>query len=238
MIIELENTKGIKLKTARTAIKEDISVIPKMQSLNVTANGTFVPGDRYCGIEKVNVNVINESDWRGEYAEGTIYKKGAIVSYNGSIYLCIKDNASQTPTYTTYWQKLNDNIKIEKYDGTVIISDASLYLSGTWAIDTDKLHSLLTSRYDGGLVSQLVNFSAGVKGSDDGVMYYTAMTFNFNQKILLYSGATYENGYNTETGWSEYPDTTNGATINFDGEQNVSTDFYILFTSIATKESD
>lgn len=53
--------------------------------------------------------VAGESSWCGEYVDGTIYKTGAIVSYEGNIYICIKDlDDMQDPTFTEYWQMLNE----------------------------------------------------------------------------------------------------------------------------------
>lgn len=53
--------------------------------------------------------VEGESSWCGEYIDGTGYKKGAIVSYNGNVYLCIKDlDDMQDPTNAEYWEMLNE----------------------------------------------------------------------------------------------------------------------------------
>lgn len=50
------------------------------------------------------------SGWCGGYVAGTPYEKGAIVAYNGNIYLCIKDlDGMQNPTFTEYWEKINEN---------------------------------------------------------------------------------------------------------------------------------
>lgn len=128
----------------------------------------------------------------------------------------------------------------EKYDGTVVIT--SNKLSGTWLIDSAKLYNLLLENRDN--VSQSLNFSAGVKGSDAGLIYYDTMTFNFGTKALQYSGDSGTNSFSNYNysaygdGWKEYPDGDNGATINFNEEQAVSGNFYALFTSIATKESE
>ena len=49
------------------------------------------------------------NQWLGEYVDGTGYRKDAIVSYEGNIYICIKDlDDMQDPTNTEYWQMLND----------------------------------------------------------------------------------------------------------------------------------
>ena len=58
--------------------------------------------------EILSINA-GESSWCGEYIDGTIYKTGAIVSYEGNIYICIKDlDEMQDPTNTEYWKKLNE----------------------------------------------------------------------------------------------------------------------------------
>ena len=81
------------------------------------------------------VNVPNESSWCGEYAEGTVYKTGAIVSYEGNVYLCIKDlDEMQDPTNTEYWEMLN-----EESGGTVeVIPDGYIKPSGTIDITENK----------------------------------------------------------------------------------------------------
>lgn len=91
----------------------------------------------YDGMVKViaTVNVPNESSWCGEYAEGTVYKTGAIVSYEGNVYLCIKDlDEMQDPTNTEYWEMLN-----EESGGTVeVIPDGYIKPSGTIDITENK----------------------------------------------------------------------------------------------------
>lgn len=119
---------------------------------------------------------------------------------------------------------------------------ADTILSGTWIIDSDELYNLLLEDRDN--AAQSLNFSAGVKSSDAGLIYYTSMTFDFGTKALQYSGDDGTNSFSNYNhsaygdGWKEYPDGVNGATINIDEEQAVSADFYLLFTSIAAKESD
>lgn len=147
---------------------------------------------------------------------------------------------ADSDTFRSYADKIAAIPKAkEKYDGTVVIT--SNKLSGTWLIDSAKLYNLLLENRDN--VSQSLNFSAGVKGSDAGLIYYDTMTFNFGTKALQYSGDSGTNffsNYNYSAygdGWKEYPDTSNGATVNFE-EQAVSGNFYVLFTSIATKESE
>lgn len=49
------------------------------------------------------------NQWLGEYVDGTGYKTGAIVSYEGNIYICIKDlDDMQDPTNAEYWRMLNE----------------------------------------------------------------------------------------------------------------------------------
>lgn len=59
--------------------------------------------------EMLNEEGEGESSWCGEYIDGTGYKKDAIVSYNGNIYICIKDlDDMQEPTNAEYWEMLNE----------------------------------------------------------------------------------------------------------------------------------
>lgn len=63
------------------------------------------------------------NQWCGEYVDGTGYKKDAIVSYEGNIYLCIKDlDDMQDPTNAEYWRMLNEEGETaEEWDGTEIV---------------------------------------------------------------------------------------------------------------------
>lgn len=40
---------------------------------------------------------------RGAYAAGTGYYPNNVVTYNGSVYICIKPSLGNLPTNTTYW---------------------------------------------------------------------------------------------------------------------------------------
>lgn len=178
----------------------------------------IVPEGEYSGFDEVIVNPIPE-----EYIIPSGTKE---ITQNGTFdiaaFASVKVNAIK-----------------EKYDGSVVISAA--LLSGTWLIDSDKLYNLLLTNRDN--ATQNISFSAGVKGSDAGLIYYDSMTFNFGTKALQYSGVDGTNSFSNYNysaygdGWKEYPDGDNGATINFDGEQSVNADFYLLFTSIATKQN-
>lgn len=68
---------------------------------------------------------IGESEWLGEYVDGTSYKQGAIVSYYGDVYLCIKDlDDWQDPTNAEYWKMLNEKgggETVDTWDGTGVI---------------------------------------------------------------------------------------------------------------------
>jgi N-acetylneuraminic acid mutarotase len=57
MFIKLTNKDGVKLQTRDTLCAEDINVFPKLQSLEVTKNGTYSVGDGYAGIGEVKVDV-------------------------------------------------------------------------------------------------------------------------------------------------------------------------------------
>lgn len=52
----------------------------------------------------------NRGQWKGEYVNDSSYRIGDIVSYNGYIYLCIKDaDGTHLPTDTQYWEMLGES---------------------------------------------------------------------------------------------------------------------------------
>ena len=57
MNIELKDKNGITLKTSGKYCSEDVGIIPKLQSKNVTTNGSVVADDGYCGLGSVTVAV-------------------------------------------------------------------------------------------------------------------------------------------------------------------------------------
>ena len=75
MNIELKDKNGITLKTAGKYCSEDVGIIPKLQSKNVTANGSIVADEGYCGLDSVTVDVPTQ---KGEEA-GT-----ATITTNGT----------------------------------------------------------------------------------------------------------------------------------------------------------
>lgn len=93
---------------------------------------------------------MGESEWLGEYVDGLNYQKGAIVSYEGNIYLCIKDlDDQQDPTNTEYWKMLNKlpNLisKTITENGTYKASeDGQDELAGTWVFN-DTLNGSIDS---------------------------------------------------------------------------------------------
>ena len=60
MIVNLLNKVGVVLKTLNKYCKEDITVVPKLQNLTITENGSYGPGEGYAGIGEVNVNVVGK----------------------------------------------------------------------------------------------------------------------------------------------------------------------------------
>ena len=126
MIISLEKQGGIKLKTAKTVVKEDISVVPKLQSKTAFANATITPDDGYCGLKEVHINVSGEMTWSGKFNENTNYYVGEIIYYKGSIYRCKKMSDHQAPTDQGYWEHLYKAVsgtKTIRVKGTYDVSE-------------------------------------------------------------------------------------------------------------------
>lgn len=124
----------------------------------------------------------------------------------------------------------NGTYNVSSYEtAAVYVSSATGgRLSGTWTINTSKLHDVLA--YGGNTaVKQEVEYSNGVPGSDTGLMYYTSMTFDCNTNILKFGDTIVFSAYDDSWLNGEY-----GTQINFSNIQKVSLDFYDIFTQVAT----
>jgi hypothetical protein len=124
----------------------------------------------------------------------------------------------------------NGTYNVSSYEtAAVYVSSATGgRLSGTWAFDTSKLLDNIPY-IPGKTISATVAYSNGVPGSDEGLKYYTSMTFDLTARTLKFDDMT---AFYVELGvWSngEY-----GTRINFTGVQKVSLDFYDMFTQVAT----
>lgn len=111
------------------------------KTVSITKNGTvnITADSGYNGIAKVvaNVNVSSEEQYLGEYVDGTGYKEGAIVSYNGNIYICIKDlDDMQEPTNAEYWEMLNEENVVE------VIPDGYIKPTGTKEITENDTYDV------------------------------------------------------------------------------------------------
>ena len=62
MEIELTNTNGITLKTKDKYCSEDIDITPKLQTKEVTTNGTVTSDNGYVGLKEVTVNVPGKEE--------------------------------------------------------------------------------------------------------------------------------------------------------------------------------
>lgn len=60
MKIEINNKYGKRLKTSKTIVEEDIDVVPVLQNLTITENGTYPVGEGYAGTGAVVVAVAGE----------------------------------------------------------------------------------------------------------------------------------------------------------------------------------
>lgn len=100
----------------------------------ITENGTH-DVTKYAAVE-VNVPTGSGGEqYLGEYVDGTGYKKDAIVSYEGNIYICIKDlDDMQDPTNANYWQMLNEAGSGEDIPEYNEVEDFKLDVSG---LDTE-----------------------------------------------------------------------------------------------------
>ena len=58
--IKIKSPEGGTLKTANTYIEDDVNIIPNLQDLTITKNGTYVPDEGYAGLSKIIVN-MNEA---------------------------------------------------------------------------------------------------------------------------------------------------------------------------------
>ena len=57
MTIILTNKAGVILKTEEKLCAENILVVPKLETKNITANGTYSTSEGFAGTGTINVNV-------------------------------------------------------------------------------------------------------------------------------------------------------------------------------------
>lgn len=117
MRITLDNVKGKILKTAKTVIREDIEVVPKLEDIEITANGLRKVSEGYSGIGEVLVNVQSggSGSWAGVFDDDKVYYVGDIVYYDGGIYERTKySQMIQLPTNAEYWSLLAEVVSGDK----------------------------------------------------------------------------------------------------------------------------
>lgn len=117
MRITLDNVKGKILKTAKTVIREDIEVVPKLEDVEITANGLRKVSEGYSGIGEVLVNVQSggSGSWAGVFDDDKVYYVGDIVYYDGGIYERTKySQMIQLPTNAEYWSLLAEVVSGDK----------------------------------------------------------------------------------------------------------------------------
>lgn len=117
MRITLDNVKGKILKTAKTVIREDIEVVPKLEDVEINANGLRKVSEGYSGIGEVLVNVQSggSGSWAGVFDDDKVYYVGAIVYYDGGIYERTKySQMIQLPTNAEYWSLLAEVVSGNK----------------------------------------------------------------------------------------------------------------------------
>lgn len=117
MRITLDNVKGKILKTAKTVIREDIEVVPKLESVEIDTNGLRKVSEGYSGIGEVLVNVQSggSGSWAGVFDDDKVYYVGDIVYYDGGIYERTKySQMVQLPTNAEYWSLLAEVVSGDK----------------------------------------------------------------------------------------------------------------------------
>lgn len=117
MRITLDNVKGKILKTAKKVIREDIEVVPKLENVEITANGLRKVSEGYSGIGEVLVNVQSggSGSWAGVFDDDKVYYVGDIVYYDGGIYERTKySQMVQLPTNAEYWSLLAEVVSGDK----------------------------------------------------------------------------------------------------------------------------
>lgn len=117
MRITLDNVKGKILKTAKTVIREDIEVVPKLEDVEINANGLRKVSEGYSGIGEVLVNVQSggSGSWAGVFDDDKVYYVGDIVYYDGGIYERTKySQMIQLPTNAEYWSLLAEVVSGSK----------------------------------------------------------------------------------------------------------------------------
>lgn len=130
MRITLDKVKGKILKTEKAIIREDIEVVPKLENVEVTANGVRKVSEGYAGIGEVLVNVQSggSGSWTGVFDDDRVYYVGDIVYYDGGIYERTKySQMVQLPTNAEYWSLLDEVVSGNKAIHTNGTHDVTRY---------------------------------------------------------------------------------------------------------------
>lgn len=192
-----------------------------IESLNITANGTYTASGETDGYSPITVSV--PTSYKGEYSDSTAYVVGDIVTYNGNVYQCTSDTtAGYNPVdMTIYWNggtPLNTDtalVAVEEWgrgnaytEGTIVTYNGVYYICTTThdgypaSPDNDSERWEKVNGDSSGAVS-LVTLSAGTYTLNTQSPYnanYGMHSYRYEISEYFSSGACY---YTTDGGTTE-----------------------------------
>lgn len=127
MTIQITTTNGKRLLLEKKIAAEDIDVVPVLEDITLTANGTYSVSEGYAGIRSVTAKVLTDGSWKGIFSESASYLVSDVVYHNGSIYKCLEPNGT-LPTDTASWEYLGD----------VVTGNHNIYSNGTHDVTNYK----------------------------------------------------------------------------------------------------
>lgn len=126
MKIEINNKYGKRLKTSKTIIEEDIEVVPVLQNLTITENGTYSAAEGYAGIGEIIVDAAGETvdSWDGT---------GAVTALVADLVITIGTTIYSILPLMTWYEWVNSEYNTggftcSAYDSKVFLGDSQNYL--------------------------------------------------------------------------------------------------------------
>lgn len=223
MNIELKDKNGITLKTAGKYCSEDVGIIPKLQSKSVTANGSIVADEGYCGLNSVTVDVPAQKGEEAGTATITTNGTQTFSPTSGKVFSDFTvttnvptgvDTSDATASYrdilagkTAYAKGSKITGSIETYDGgyfSYVPAQTKFILKNKLTKPASRIFVELASYTTSGVYFNTKNSEGTTRSIDSIDIDSSTLTFNGYASSLGESSVVYT--------WISFTDTYSGKT--------------------------